>query len=126
MLMINDHNSVAVLLTADLMLESQAEAAARDAGVRLIAVSQTKDAIESATSGNAHCLAVDLSTPGAEIQQIRDAIDPLGPVRLIAFGPHVHQRRLESARAAGFDAVLTRGQFHSQLREQLAASSSQG
>ncbi len=35
--------------------------------------------------------------------------------RLIAFGSHVHQVRLDRAREAGFDEVLTKGQFSQQL-----------
>lgn len=39
---------------------------------------------------------------------------------LVAFGPHVQESLLEEARAAGFDRVLTRGQFTAQLPAILA------
>lgn len=33
-------------------------------------------------------------------------------VPIVAFGPHVHEAKLEAAVAAGCTKVLTRGQFH--------------
>jgi hypothetical protein len=39
---------------------------------------------------------------------------------IVAYGPHVHAERLSAARDAGCDEVLTRGQFHSQMREIVA------
>ena len=104
-----------VLLCHDLMLESQAEAAAASAGISLTTVGTPDAAIESATNDSAHSLIVDLSVKGVDLAELKTNLDSLGGIRCIAFGPHVHEKRLQAARDAGFDAVLSRGQFHSQM-----------
>ena len=35
----------------------------------------------------------------------------------MAFGPHVHQAKLDAASAAGFDEVVSNGQFNEMLPE---------
>ncbi len=65
---------------------------------------------------------IDLATAGLEIAalvaQLR-AMEP-SPAAIIAFGPHVQEARLQAARDAGCDAVLTRGQVSRDLDEILA------
>jgi len=39
--------------------------------------------------------------------------------RVIAFGPHIQTARLEGARAAGCDVVLSRGQISANLTQWL-------
>jgi hypothetical protein len=43
-------------------------------------------------------------------------------VRLIAFGPHVHEEKLAAARTAGFDLVISRGKFFSDVEAIIAAN----
>ena len=60
---------------------------------------------------------VDLSTPGLDVagfvKRLRGikASDAMSELRIIAFGPHVHEDRLAAAREAGCDEVMSRGQF---------------
>lgn len=78
-------------------------------------------------------LVVDLDAPEtglALIERVRSwESDQSGdgsnrsPVRIVAFGPHVGIEVLDAARAAGADAVMTRGAFHNQLAEVLKAIS---
>lgn len=39
------------------------------------------------------------------------------PIRVVAFGPHVHTDRLQAARDAGAHDVLTRGAFNNNLED---------
>lgn len=57
---------------------------------------------------------VDLSAISLdEIQAACSSLRTTWPgAKLAAFGPHVQERRLVAARAAGFDVVLSRGQLH--------------
>jgi hypothetical protein len=36
-------------------------------------------------------------------------------LRVVAFGPHVHEERLAAARNAGCDEVVSRGEFFARL-----------
>jgi CheY-like chemotaxis protein len=66
---------------------------------------------------------IDLSTPGIDpadlVPRVRATV--AGAVRIVAFGPHVHELKLAAARAAGCDDVVTRGQFHANLDRILAS-----
>ncbi|MGC4004317.1 MAG: hypothetical protein QM811_14835 [Pirellulales bacterium] len=54
------------------------------------------------------------SAPGVNIAalvpQIRATVAP-NAVLIVAFAPHVHEAKLDEAKAAGCDVVYTRGQF---------------
>jgi hypothetical protein len=58
-------------------------------------------------------LVLDLETPGLDVAGVIAALPGVNRPRVVAFGPHVHTAKLEAARAAGCDAVLTRGQISS-------------
>ena len=58
---------------------------------------------------------LDLECSVATPEALRQLLPAEGPTQLIAYGPHVHIERLESARAAGFDQVLSRGEFSARL-----------
>ncbi|QDV24690.1 hypothetical protein [Aureliella helgolandensis] len=66
------------------------------------------------------CL-VDLSSvPVSKIAETAASYRARFPAaQLIGFGPHVQTQRLEAARAAGFDHVLSRGQLDHQLADLL-------
>ena len=106
-----------VLLCHDLMLESQAEAAACRAGATLITVGSPDAEIESTADGSAHTVIVDLSVNEVDLAELKTQFERHSTIRFLAFGPHVHKKRLQAARDAGFDAVLSRGQFHSQMQQ---------
>ena len=64
-------------------------------------------------------MVLDLETAGLNPSTLlgndkpADASSP----KILAFGPHVHAKRLADARAAGCDEVLSRGEFHAQMDE---------
>jgi hypothetical protein len=104
-----------VLYSSDLMLVSTAGHAAREAGFGFQSVLSPGEATwYLQTADTLFCL--DLSVTHADPQAIASCAmaEVLG--RAIAFGPHVHTARLESARSAGFGTVLSRGQFFSRLQ----------
>ena len=57
---------------------------------------------------------------GACLEEGLHHADVAPDARIIAIAPHVHVSKIETARAAGCDAVLTNGQFHGQMTEVLA------
>ncbi len=56
-------------------------------------------------------LSLDTLHPAALVQQLKEQTPS---TRVVAFGPHVHRQRLADAKAAGCDAVMSRGQFHAE------------
>ena len=106
-----------VLLSSDLAVLSRVEGAASRVGQKVRAAANTAQAAESINSEKPTLLIVDLSLTGLDIAVLVDRLrTPDTPaVRVIAFGPHVHEDRLAAAREAGCDEVVSRGQFFSQL-----------
>lgn len=105
-----------VLLSSDLMVVSRVEGAAAQTGAKIRAASNAAAAIEFCSDEQVDVLIVDLSMPALDptalVTQLR--ADASHSVRVVAFGPHVHEERLAAAREAGCDTVMSRGQFFSQ------------
>ncbi|MEZ6091572.1 MAG: histidine kinase [Pirellulaceae bacterium] len=102
-----------MLLSTDLFFASRIKGAAEAAGLE---ISMGKS-IENATlKDDLAFVVVDLATTGSTLDQIADIVRKhSNQTRLVAFGPHVQSGRLDAARQAGFDAVLTRGQLDRHL-----------
>lgn len=104
----------------DLFFGSKVSGAARHLGVE-VRFASTRQALIDGARSRPDLVIVDLDAqqvdPLAAIRLILSASD----LRLIAFASHVHDTRLEQARAAGCDAVLTRGSFSAKLPELLAS-----
>ena len=114
-------------LISDLMMQSQASSAAQRAGVTMRVVSSEAALLEQATQAHQskapiELVIVDLSHPGLDPAGLMNRLKPdLSPkTATLAFGPHVHKARLEAAAAAGFTAVMSRGQFHANMENLLA------
>ncbi|QDU91035.1 hypothetical protein Pla175_44520 [Pirellulimonas nuda] len=100
-----------LLVSTDLMVASQLEGAARAAGETLVAAPPAR-AVASVAERGPRLAIIDL----AAVEDCATLVAALRAVlpedaRIVAFGPHVHTARLDAARAAGCDQVLTRGQF---------------
>lgn len=95
-----------------MMVSSRLRSTAQGAGVPLEIVASPADL--GARLNSAHRLVIfDLSQPGLDLRGAIAAARSAAPAaRIIAFGPHVDEALLASARAAGCDEVLTNGQFH--------------
>ena len=106
-----------LLVTNDLLFASQAAGVLQQCGGRMHEASGSADAISLCQNEPIGLVLVDLTAPGLNPQEfvgsLRSELHAAPP--LLAFGPHVRAGLLSSARAAGFDQVLTRGQVHSEL-----------
>jgi len=113
-----------VLLTGDLTVISRVEGAAKQIGSQVRAFASASQVFDSGIVERAGLLIVDLSTPSLEvktfIEQLREATR--SRPRVVAFGPHVHEERLEAARQAGCDEVVSRGEFFVRIGSILAGS----
>lgn len=108
----------ALLITTDLMATSSAEGDARRVGVELSIVAPGR-AVESATA-TTRLAAIDLTAPISDLPALIEGLRTAAPgVKLVAYGPHVHEARLQAARDAGCDLVISRGQFHKGFAELL-------
>lgn len=108
----------ALLITTDLMATSSSEGDARRVGVELAIVAPGR-AIESA-GVETRLAAIDLTAPIGDLPALVEGLRSAAEgVTLVAYGPHVHEARLQAARDAGCDLVISRGQFHKGFTELL-------
>lgn len=119
--MTDSSNPLDVLfVSGDLFIGSRVRGAIESGGWTLDVVASGAMAVERLQGDAGYRLAlVDLETPGVRIGELMAARSGNEPA-VIAYGPHVHEKRLEAAREAGCDQVLTRGQFDSLLPQLLA------
>jgi len=113
-----------VLLTADLMQSSQIAGAASRIG-KPLRVFRSPDALWAALEAEpAGLVIVDLALPALDIPGLIAHLRalPNGAPRTLAYGSHVHTERLATARDAGCDQVVSRGQFHAQMDQLLAGN----
>jgi CheY-like chemotaxis protein len=111
----------ALALISDLVMQSQLTAAAARAGVE-VAIAASEDVlVAKAESFRPRLVIVDLSHPALDPRKLLERVKPLvdPETTLLAFGPHVHARRLQAAAEAGFGVVLSRGKFHAEMSELL-------
>lgn len=103
-----------VLCSTDLMLISSVGGAATAGGFGFVSVNSLQAAIDAAsTVGSIVCL--DLAASFSDPHEFAKTASPDLLARTMAFGPHVHTAKLDSARAAGIGRVMSRGQFVSGL-----------
>jgi CheY-like chemotaxis protein len=108
------------LLSSDLACIAQVTGAAQRLALAVEAAMTPTRLLEIAPGKR--LVVLDLNTVGLDpletIPQLRGLEPP--PAAILAFGPHVHEARLASASQAGCDAVVTRGQFSSQIEALLS------
>jgi CheY-like chemotaxis protein len=113
-----------VTLTSDLTVASMVRGAAERVGATS-AMALDVDSLfrRLGEAGGAALVLVNLETRGLEIALLMERIAALEvkPVAVIAIGPHVHEAKLQAAREAGCDKVLSKGGFHAQAAELIAA-----
>ncbi|NIL97207.1 MAG: DNA-binding response regulator [Planctomycetales bacterium] len=112
-----------VMLTTDLLIASQASAAATAQGAVFSHVASAAALLQQVQQQAVDLIAIDLATCDADLAEwvprLRNA--DAATVRIVAFGPHVHPARLAAARQAGCDEVFSRGQFHAGMHQLFAA-----
>src|SRR5690242_17766779 len=109
------------LLSSDLTFPSQVTGAAQQLGLQLELAMSVPALLDKAAAAQAKTVILDLSTGGLNPADVVSKLRalPQPPQAIVAFGPHVQEERLEAARQAGCDLVLTRGQFHARMGDVL-------
>jgi len=114
-----------VFITSDLMMASNANAHARQQGVKISQVSTAERGLEMVQEHRPQMLLVDLQCPGLDIMSLGASLgslaDSIAPLT-IGFAQHVEIEKLQAAKDAGFDQVLTRGQMNSQVGQIIAGA----
>lgn len=110
-----------LFLTKDLMVQSNASAAARKSGIQMRSVSSIDDAIKFLQSEPVSQLLIDLQTPGLAIDDVLQKLQSFkSKLVMYAFAQHVEEELLSAAKDGLFKAVLTRGQFVTRLPQIVA------
>lgn len=102
-----------LLLSKDLTVVSQLAGIAKQLDTELQSASSLADAQRAAEQRQFRLAVVDLSVAELAADILRSQLDFLlqAGIPVVAFGPHVHERVLAAAKAAGCQRVLSRGQF---------------
>jgi hypothetical protein len=101
-----------LMLSGDLMFSSRVKSAVERAGKRF----QLSGSLPESKSEEIEFVIVDLSTRSGALAEIAEHCTQRCPqAKLIAYGPHVQVEKLEAARQAGIEIVMTNGQFDRQL-----------
>lgn len=110
-----------LIVSSDLFFSSQLRSATERAGAAADIVMDAAQAASRAQSDRFDALIIDLEAPGLNLKPLLGSLPIEGRPRVIAFGPHVQEQRLEAARAAGCDQVVSRGQIARGLPELLSS-----
>jgi CheY-like chemotaxis protein len=109
-----------LFLSSDLVFSSRLTSAGQRVGATVSAVSSVEAAAARIQSQPVKLVILDLATgnidPASAVAKIREAASC---VTIVAYAPHVHEAKLEAARAAGCDEVLTRGAFDARMDDLL-------
>ncbi len=120
-----------IYLTRDLMFSSRVRPVVAQRDLKLVIVASPADVTQklanapAAEPPTAYWFIVDLkaitqpSDLGPLLTQVRTALADV-PLRTLAYGPHVHVEMLQAATDAGFDTVMTQGQFDRGFSQWLA------
>lgn len=115
----------AIFISKDVFFWPVVKAAAAEVGCELTIASKLNDPkLAQQASGDVSCCMIDLAAvdladlPGI-VENLRSTY---GQLTIIGFASHVHEARLSAAQDAGFDQVLSRGQFSSRVTEYLRAA----
>lgn len=108
-----------IFISRDLLFQSQVAGTARQLGISFQVVGSVTAAKEACQQPCSRLLIVDLSTgiPPAEVQGLSTTDHPL---ITLAFAPHVEHDLLAAATTAGFQHVMPRSKFSSQLADWLS------
>ncbi|WP_164103131.1 histidine kinase [Candidatus Laterigemmans baculatus] len=105
-----------IFLSGDLIFAGRVRAVCEAAELRFTFGTSLPQPGEDHPAEDVRWVILDLSTRGGIVNTlVPEARERFAGARVIAYAPHVHKSRLEAAREAGFDAVMTRGQFDSWL-----------
>src|SRR5262245_6855921 len=108
-----------LLACGDLFFSTQLRSAAQAAGASVdLELSADRILPRTATGDYTH-LVLDVELPQLNLAAVVESLPAEHRPRVIAFGPHMQAARLDAARAAGCDVVLSRGQISAGLGQWL-------
>lgn len=115
----NQPPAYVLVLTTNLATFSQIQHAAQAQGFSVLWGQSIENALPKIPPGcKVDFLVVDLSEDRFNCAEIKTTMSLQYPdTILIAFGPHVHETRLNKALEAGFQQVMARGRFFHILGE---------
>ncbi len=117
-----DTKPLVVMLSGDLLFASKVKAAAESCGWKVYLGSNlpAPDAHEL-VGADIKLVVLDLSSRSGLTDRIVHRCSEQCPqAKIVAFGSHVHVDRLQAARKAGIEHVLTNGQFDAGMRSWFA------
>ena len=92
-----------LFLSADLVFSSRLAAAGQRLGINVSTVSSIDAAVERIQGNLIELVVCDLSAPGAEPQALVAGLRrEQANLAIVAYAPHVHEKRLEAATEAGW------------------------
>ena len=104
-----------VLHCNDLMLNSSVGGAAKSLGHEFLRVTTSAELATAVSDGISRgcrvLVCIDLSSSGLDLQELANSLPPDVLREAVAYGPHVHESRLQAARELGFGQVMSRGAF---------------
>jgi hypothetical protein len=117
-------NRSLVLVSGDLLLQSQISASTAAVGVDL-RTSSVASLNPSLFDESVIAVAIDLAASGSNLASVVDTCRGLAGANceIWAFGPHVQTERLAAARMLGCDWVTSRGDFVQRAAERCRALS---
>ena len=104
-----------VFLSDDLMFVPRVTAQTEAGGWTIRHAGTASKAHSLIESDSPRLLIIDLETTGLEFATFITNLSDTASPPTLAFGPHVHHQRLESARNAGCDLVVSRGRLSAEL-----------
>ena len=103
--------STMLLVSGDLMLGARVAGAAKQCGLSLVTVGDPLTVL-AAVQDQCRLVLIDLRLQNLEIAALVDQLrQQNAQLSIVACGPHVHEQRLQAAKQAGCDSVVTRGQL---------------
>ncbi len=101
-----------IFLSGDLVFASRVRGACEEAGYDFHFGANLPAPADPEAAQAVPFVVLDLATRSGLTQTlVAEARKNYPQARLIAYAPHVHKGKLQAAAEAGFDEVLTRGQF---------------
>jgi len=108
-----------LLLTRDLMFTSKITSTAASLGLRIDTVGTMEQLRLRVAEAPPRVVFLDLNCPDIDPARVVAALPSADHPRVIAFGSHVDEAKLNEARSAGCDDVLPRSKFSATLPELL-------
>ena len=107
-------------LVSDLIFAAKINAHTRATGVESVIVRSAAEVARKLDERPHRLFLVDLDMAEEGLKAIADAASRSNRPFVLAFGSHVNEDLLQSAREAGADEVMPRSRFHTQLPDLLA------